>query len=158
MTTSSWSLSDISKLNISNKCTKFHVSDFNHFRDSYKNRLRDPDQAPFPDDVPSAIWDLLRSTYVSIFTHYEDMNADARCRKWCLLGWLWVIQGDRQCHYSIESIDFLFIFNENCVPLYSWRDIAKAIKYSAIKYSEYLIALIGNSIEKHETHTERSLI
>ena len=41
------------------------------------------------------------------------------------MGWLEVTQGQRQCHYSIERIDFLFDFNRNYVSIfYRFRDIA----------------------------------
>jgi len=41
---------------------------------------------------------------VSRFTRYEPMNGGEKCRKWGGLGWLWDIQGHRQCHHSIERI------------------------------------------------------
>ena len=41
------------------------------------------------------------------------------------LGWLGGTQGQRQCHHSIERIDFLFDFNRNHASiLYLFRDIA----------------------------------
>jgi len=46
---------------------------------------RDPDYAPFTDDLSSAGWDLLPLTYRPIFlkfltTHYEDMKSGANWR------------------------------------------------------------------------------
>jgi len=35
---------------------------------------------------------------VTTFTHYEDMNNDAKSRKLSGLGWLGVTQGHQQCH------------------------------------------------------------
>jgi len=44
------------------------------------------------------------------------------------MGWLRVVrgtQGHRQCHHSIERIDFLFDFDRKYVSiLYRFRDIA----------------------------------
>jgi len=42
------------------------------------------------------------------------------------VGWLWVTQGHRQCHHSIErTYDFLFDFNRNRASiLYRFREIA----------------------------------
>jgi len=62
---------------------------------------------------------------VSRFTRYDDMNGGAKCRKWGSLGQLGGTQGHRQCHHSIECIDFLFDFNRNHASvLYRFRDIA----------------------------------
>ena len=53
------------------------------------------------------------------------MNGGAKCRKWGGLGWLGGTQGQRQCHHSIERIDFLFDFNRNYVSIfYRFPDIA----------------------------------
>ena len=41
---------------------------------------------------------------VSMFTRYEAVNGGAKCRTWGSLGQLGGTQGQRQCHYSIESI------------------------------------------------------
>jgi len=62
---------------------------------------------------------------VYMLTRYEAMNDSAKCRKWGGLGWLGGTQGHRQCHRSIERIDFLFDFNRNHASiLYRSRDIA----------------------------------
>jgi len=62
---------------------------------------------------------------VSRFTRYEAMNGCAKCRKWGGLGRLGGTQGHRQCHHSIQRIDFLFDFNRNHASiLYRFRDIA----------------------------------
>jgi len=62
---------------------------------------------------------------VSRFTRYEAMNGGAKCRQWGGLGRFGGIQGHRQCHHSIEVIDFLFDFNRNHASiLYRFRDIA----------------------------------
>jgi len=60
---------------------------------------------------------------VSRFTRYEAMNGGAKCRKWGGLGRLGGTQGHRQCHHSIERIDFLFDFNRNHVSYsrYLWK-------------------------------------
>jgi len=53
------------------------------------------------------------------------VNGGAKCRKCGSLGQLGGTQGHRQCHHSIERIDFLFNFNRNYVSiLYRFRDIA----------------------------------
>ena len=52
------------------------------------------------------------------------MNGGAKCRKWGSLGQLGGTKGHRQCHHSIERIDFLFDFNRNhAFVLYRFRDI-----------------------------------
>ena len=62
---------------------------------------------------------------VSRFTRCEAMNGGAKCTNWGSLGHLGVTQGHRQCHHSIERIDFLFDFNRNYVSiLCRFRDIA----------------------------------
>jgi len=62
---------------------------------------------------------------VSRFTRYDAMNGVAKCRKWGSLGQLGGTQGHRQCHHSIERIDFLFDFNRNHASiLYRFRNIA----------------------------------
>jgi len=45
---------------------------------------------------------------VSIFTHYEDIKVNAKCRNEGGLGkgGLEVTQGHRQCHHLIEHIRF----------------------------------------------------
>ena len=41
------------------------------------------------------------------------------------MGWLEVTQGQRQCRYSIERIDFLFDFNRNYVSIFDrFQDLA----------------------------------
>jgi len=60
---------------------------------------------------------------VSRFTRYEAVNGNAKCRKWGGLRWSGGTR--RQCHHSIERIDFLFGFNRNNVSIfYRFRDIA----------------------------------
>jgi len=62
---------------------------------------------------------------VSRFTRYEAMNDSAKCRILGGLGRLGCTQSHRQCHHSIERIDFLFDFNRNHASiLYRFRDIA----------------------------------
>jgi len=39
-----------------------------------------------------------------MFTHYEDMKGDEKCKKWGGLGRLEVFQGHWQHNYSIERI------------------------------------------------------
>jgi len=41
---------------------------------------------------------------VSNYTHYEDMRSCAKYTNWGSLGRLWVTEGHRQCHHSIERI------------------------------------------------------
>jgi len=68
-------------------------------------RVIDPDHAPFREDFSSTGWDLQCTKFeVSRFTRYEAVNGGAKCRKWGGLGWLGGIQGQRQCHHSIERI------------------------------------------------------
>jgi len=45
---------------------------------------------------------------LSVFTRYEDMKCNAKCRIWSGLG-LGVTQGHRQCHQLIEFICFRVI-------------------------------------------------
>ena len=40
---------------------------------------------------------------VSMFTHYEDMKSDEKCKNWGVLG-LGVTQGHRKHSHSIERI------------------------------------------------------
>jgi len=54
--------------------------------------------------VGHAMFNLPTKFEVSIFTHYGDMKGIGRCRKWDGSGWLWVTQGHRQCHHSMERI------------------------------------------------------
>ena len=62
---------------------------------------------------------------VSRFTRCEAMNADAKCTNSGSWGRLWVTQGHRQCHHSIDTYDFIFDFNRNHASiLYRFRDIA----------------------------------
>jgi len=44
---------------------------------------------------------------VSIFTHYEDTEGNAKCRNWNGFGRLGVTQGHRQHNHS-STYDFLF--------------------------------------------------
>jgi len=65
---------------------------------------------------------------VSVFTRYEAVNGGAKCRKWGGFGWLGGNRGHRQCHHSIERIDFLFDFNRNYVSIfYRFPDIAGSL-------------------------------
>jgi len=57
------------------------------------------------------------------FTRYEAVNGGAKCRKWGGLGWLGGTQGKRQCHHSIERIDFLFDFSRNYVSIFTVFEI-----------------------------------
>ena len=41
---------------------------------------------------------------VSMFTHYEDMKGDEKCKNWGGLGGLGVTQGHRKHSHSIEHI------------------------------------------------------
>jgi len=49
---------------------------------------------------------------VSMFTHYEDMKGNAKCRNWGGLG-LGFTQGQRQCHHLIEHLAYDCVFNSN---------------------------------------------
>ena len=58
------------------------------------------------DDLSLAGWDFLWATFVPnlkfVTSSTTDINGDAKCRKRGGLGWLRVIRGYRQCHYSIR--------------------------------------------------------
>jgi len=43
---------------------------------------------------------------VSLFTHYEDMKSNTKCRNWGGFERLGVTQGHRQHNHSIECIQF----------------------------------------------------
>jgi len=73
---------------------------------------------------PSAGINLYTKYEVSMFTHYEDMKGDEKCKKWGWFGVLGVTQGHRK-HRHLISYNFLFDFNRNyaCI-LYRFRVIA----------------------------------
>ena len=47
------------------------------------------------------------------FTSYGNMKGVAKRGKWGGFGWLGVTEAYQQCHHSIESYDFLFVFDNN---------------------------------------------
>jgi len=89
---------------------------------------RDPDHAPFRDDVSRlglATINLQTKFEVSNYTHYEDMRSGAKCTNWGSLGQLGITQSHPQCHHSIERIRLLFDFNRSHASiLYLFLDIA----------------------------------
>jgi len=78
-------------LHVANQYTKFEVSSFSHTRDisggvKFENVSRDPDHAPFRDDLSSAGWDLLPPTYSPNlkFLTIPTMKNEKRCKMYKL--------------------------------------------------------------------------
>ena len=107
-------------LYVVNLCTKFKVCC--RSRDTlggvkFSNVSRDLDHAPFRDDLTSAGSYLLALTYrpnlkflTTPIMKIWDPVQNAQNGVGCGTG---VTQGHRQCHHSIERMDFLFHFNRN---------------------------------------------
>jgi len=71
-----------------------------------RDESRDPEHAPFRDDISSAGWDWLCSTYRLNLKSIDALSGGAKCRKLGSLGCFWVTQDHRQCRNSIKRIDF----------------------------------------------------
>ena len=90
---------------------------------------RDPDHAPYKDDLSSAAGDLLpiqTKFEVSNYTYYEDMKSRAKCRNWGNMGRLGIIQGHRVMSPFDEAHTTSYSTSTETVQsiLYLFRDIA----------------------------------
>jgi len=82
------------------------------------------------------------------------MKGVAKWKKCGGFGWLEVTQGHWQRCHSIECIDFLFVFNSDCIYLYRFRDIVSYLsKFANLNLScLHLAPQLGATPFRFEFH------